>query len=118
MAKKRPANHRADAEVGYGKPPNASQFKPGQSGNPKGRPKGSLNLATVFARAARETVVINQGGRSRRISKLAAVAIQLTNKAVAGDTAFDAGDASDRNHENQRELDLPRFRGHLKWPIM
>ena len=30
-------------EVGYGKPPKHSQFKPGQSGNPQGRPKGSRN---------------------------------------------------------------------------
>jgi Family of unknown function (DUF5681) len=28
-------------EVGYGKPPKATRFKPGQSGNPGGRPKGS-----------------------------------------------------------------------------
>ena len=30
-------------EVGYGKPPEASRFKPGRSGNPKGRPRGSKN---------------------------------------------------------------------------
>lgn len=34
---------RADYEVGYGKPPKATRFKPGQSGNPKGRPKGAKN---------------------------------------------------------------------------
>lgn len=28
-----------DYEVGYGKPPKATQFKPGQSGHPQGRPK-------------------------------------------------------------------------------
>jgi hypothetical protein len=28
-------------EVGYGKPPQATRFKPGTSGNPKGRPRGS-----------------------------------------------------------------------------
>ena len=30
-------------EVGYGKPPKSTQFKPGRSGNPKGRTKGSRN---------------------------------------------------------------------------
>lgn len=35
-----------DYSVGKGKPPKHTQFKPGQSGNPKGRPKGSNNLKT------------------------------------------------------------------------
>lgn len=33
----------ANYDVGYGKPPKDTRFKPGQSGNPKGRPKGSKN---------------------------------------------------------------------------
>ena len=33
-----------DYEVGYGKPPKHSRFPPGQSGNPKGRRKGSRGL--------------------------------------------------------------------------
>lgn len=35
-------------EVGYGKPPLASRFKPGQSGNPKGKPKGRKSEATIL----------------------------------------------------------------------
>ena len=36
-------------EVGYGKPPQATRFQPGKSGNPKGRPKGSRNRTKLPA---------------------------------------------------------------------
>jgi hypothetical protein len=71
--------------VGYGKPPKDTQFKKGQSGNPKGRPKGTFNLATVLGKALRERVVINENGERRTITKLEAAAKQLVNKAASGD---------------------------------
>lgn len=39
----------ADYEVGYGRPPVQSRFKPGQSGNPLGRPKGSRKKPRIPA---------------------------------------------------------------------
>ncbi len=74
-------------EVGFGKPPKATQFKKGQSGNPKGRPKGTLNLATVLERTLRERVVINENGRRKVITKLEAAVKQMVNKAASGDSA-------------------------------
>ncbi len=71
--------------VGYGKPPKRTRFKKGQSGNPKGRPKGSLNSAAVFDRAARERIVINENGQRKIVTKQEAVYKQLVNKAVSGD---------------------------------
>jgi Family of unknown function (DUF5681) len=73
--------------VGYRNPPLHTQFKKGQSGNPKGRPKGTLNLATVLARALREKVIINEHGQRRVVTKLEAAVKQLVNKAAAGDLA-------------------------------
>ena len=37
----------APYEIGYGKPPKHTQFKPGQSGNSKGRPRGQRNFRTA-----------------------------------------------------------------------
>jgi hypothetical protein len=72
-------------DVGYGKPPKHAQFKKGQSGNPDGRPKGTLNLATVLERTLREEVVINENGRRKVITKLEAAITQLINKSASGD---------------------------------
>lgn len=72
-------------EVGYKRPPRHTQFQKGQSGNPRGRPKGSLNLATVLDRTLRERVVINENGRRKTVTKLEAAVMQLVNKAAVGD---------------------------------
>ncbi len=73
------------AKVGYCNPPQHARFKTGQSGNPRGRPKGTLNMATVLERTLREKVVVNENGRRRTITKLEAAITQLTNKAASGE---------------------------------
>jgi hypothetical protein len=78
-----PANHRKNSS--YRNPPQHSRFKPGQSGNPNGRPKGRANLATVLERTLRDTVVIKENGRRKTITKLEAAARQLVDKAASGD---------------------------------
>ena len=52
-------------EVGYGKPPTHSQFRPGQSGNPAGRRKGVRNLKTDVKRTLATPVKVKEGGRTR-----------------------------------------------------
>ncbi len=73
------------AEVGYRNPPEHTRFKPGKSGNPRGRPRGTQNMATILERTLREKVVINEHGRRKTISKLEAAFKQLANKAASGD---------------------------------
>jgi len=70
--------------VCYGKPPEITRFKKGLSGNPKGRPKGSLNVATAFTKALREKVVINENGQRKTVTKLEAALKQLVNQAASG----------------------------------
>jgi hypothetical protein len=71
--------------TGYCRPPRHSQFRPGTSGNPKGRPKGSLNLATVLERTLKEKVTVTEKGRRSVITKLDAAVKQLVNKAASGE---------------------------------
>ena len=85
MAKTDKAKLSSGYAVGYGKPPTHSRFKEGKSGNPKGRPKGTLNFATTLLRTLREIVVINENGRRKEITKLEAAVKQLVNKAASGD---------------------------------
>ena len=75
----------ASYEVGYGKPPVHSRFQKGQSGNPRGRPKGMLNLATRLQRELNQKITITENGKRRQVSKLEAALKQLVNKAASGD---------------------------------
>lgn len=72
-------------EVGYGRPPQAARFKPGQSGNPKGRPKGAKNLLTLFREELERSVPVTQNGRTQMMSKARVAVIQQVDKAAKGD---------------------------------
>ena len=72
--------------VGYGKPPHETRFKPGQSGNPGGRPKrNAITLVEALARELNTSITVTEGGKPKKITKLVAMAKQLTIKAVNGD---------------------------------
>ncbi len=51
--------------VGYRCPPRRTQFKPGQSGNPKGREKGRKNIYTEALEILGERIKVNEGDRQR-----------------------------------------------------
>jgi hypothetical protein len=72
-------------EVGYRKPPKRTRFQPGQSGNPRGRPKGTKNLKTDLMDELGEKIVIREGDRSRRVSKQRAVVKTLVARTLKGD---------------------------------
>lgn len=72
--------------VGYGRPPRHSRFKKGQSGNPKGRPKGARGLEAELDDELKLTVKIKENGRQRKISNWRAMLKGQVRKAVLGDT--------------------------------
>lgn len=73
-------------EVGYGQPPMHTRFKPGESGNPRGRPAGRPNAKTTVARVINETVPVHEGERTRKMTKLEAMLQAHTLKAMKGDS--------------------------------
>ena len=61
-----------DYEVGYRRPPIETQFKPGQSGNPKGRPKKAKNEGWDEAlwSALNEKVAVTRNGKTTNVTKM------------------------------------------------
>jgi hypothetical protein len=75
-----------DLKVGYGRPPIHSRFKPGQSGNPRGRKKGTLNFATDLKRTLETPITINDPGKKpRKVSTQMAALLRLREKALKGE---------------------------------
>lgn len=71
--------------VGYGHPPKQHRFVKGQSGNKKGRPKGSKNYSTVMRELLQTPVTIMKDGKKKTIPLVEAAGIKLGNKALGGD---------------------------------
>ena len=78
-------NKGGDYTVGYSKPPIEHQFKPGQTGNVSGRPKGAKNLKTDLEEELRELIDIREGQSKKRISKQRGIIKSLVAKAIKGD---------------------------------
>tara|TARA_R110002074_G_scaffold351152_1_gene522234 strand:- start:45 stop:470 length:426 start_codon:yes stop_codon:yes gene_type:complete len=75
----------AQYKTGYGKPPQQSQFKQGQSGNPKGRPKGHKNFKTDLLDELSEQISIQENGKPRKITKQRALIKSSVAKGIKGD---------------------------------
>ena len=71
-------------DVGYRKPPKHKQFKPGQSGNPRGRPKGSKNESTILHGILHRKIKIQDGGCSRQVTILEAMLTRFAQDSLKG----------------------------------
>jgi hypothetical protein len=75
-----------DYQVGYGRPPVHTRFKPGQSGNPRGRPSAVKSIMRLLLEALEErAVVVTEDGKRRRITKRKLGIARLVDKFAEGD---------------------------------
>lgn len=74
-----------DYDVGYGKPPKHSRFKPGQSGHPKGRPKKTKDdFADVVKKVLSEPVQVTENGKAVKMANKEVVVRQMVRRGQAG----------------------------------
>jgi hypothetical protein len=78
-------NDNPEYPVGYKRPPRHTQFKPGQSGNSKGRPKKSVTFTDVISKHSQKLVTITMGGKPQRITMLEAIGLKQVSQALNGD---------------------------------
>jgi hypothetical protein len=72
-------------EVGYGKPPEKKRFQPGQSGNPRGRPKKPRSIRDRFARELERKIAVREGDKVRKIPKIDLWVRRIIADAIKGD---------------------------------
>ena len=76
----------APAKVGRGKPPVASRFQKGRSGNPRGRPRG-FKRSAPYETVLGQSVTVREEGRTRRMSAAEAFLLHITRRGLEGDSA-------------------------------
>jgi hypothetical protein len=106
-----PSDHKPRAQgddyaVGYGRPPMATKFKRGKSGNPKGRPKGSRSARAELIEITFGKVPMIVGGRRRYFSRLGAAYLKQWERSIKGD-----------ERSTQSFIGLEKALGSLEEPI-
>jgi hypothetical protein len=82
----KPPDAPANYEVGYGRTPVRTRFQPGQSGNPRGRRKGTKTIGKVLAEAlARRMAVQTKNGEERKMRMQDIIIEGLVNDAARRD---------------------------------
>lgn len=113
--------------VGFRRPPLASRFQPGRSGNPSGRPKKIRSLRDEVLDELNQPVRLSEGGNAYEITKARAIAKRLLQAAVDGNLralsilaslcAHPSGDASEQQDQLETPEDLELLDEHIEREI-
>jgi hypothetical protein len=76
-----------DGEIGYRRPPAHGRFKPGQSGNPKGRPRRPTTAAAELLKSLRAEMPVTIDGKRKKMRRDRALYEGLVRDALKGDNA-------------------------------
>lgn len=71
--------------VGYGHPPLHSRFKPGRSGNPRGRPKGKRAIEAIVHEVLGQKMWVTIDGKRKRVPVEHAILMRWREQALKGD---------------------------------
>jgi Family of unknown function (DUF5681) len=77
----------SEEPVGYGRPPKAYRFAPGQSGNRRGRPRGVRRVGAILQDVIRQKVAVTENGKTRKVSAIEGMLRRLVNDALRGDSS-------------------------------
>jgi uncharacterized protein DUF5681 len=80
-----PSSAAPEYVIGYRRPPVHSRYKPGQCGNPRGRPKRQRNVRTVVEETLNQRIKVREGDRTRSLTKLDGVVLTMVAGALKGD---------------------------------
>jgi hypothetical protein len=84
MAKKPPKDPPDGYDIGKGRPPKSGQWKPGQSGNPGGKKKGTKNSATIIREIMQRKLKITEHGKTRKITVHEGLYLKCLDPALKG----------------------------------
>lgn len=74
----------SDYVVGYGRPPAHTRFKPGKSGNPRGRPKGAKGLKSLARDVLTTRVPVRTASGEKKMHRIEAVLHKIIELAMKG----------------------------------
>jgi hypothetical protein len=118
-----------DYDVGYGRPPTHTRFQKGQSGNPGGRPKGSLTMKEALMREGAREVQYTEDGKKTKATKTEITAKAMYQKAMTGDVAasrFVQAELASHPENTPTsgpgydltEADIAGMENHIKWLLV